>query len=78
MDMAAGVWRLGLEYRIGAVWGFTKRRLHNGQVVDGVDYWPELRECYDRLKTASGDWQTFPPYADQPPPDDFWAKLGDL
>ncbi len=78
LDMLAGVWRLGLAYRVGACWGFTKRRMSNGQVVDGVDYWPELQTCYGRLKAASGDWQHFPPYAVTPPVTPFWEPLGDL
>ncbi len=76
MDMLAGVWRLGIEYKVGALWGFTKRRMSGGQVVDGVLYWPELETCYERLQMASGDWQHFPPYA--APPETFWAPLGDL
>jgi hypothetical protein len=77
LDMLAGAWRLGLAYQVGALWGFTKRRLRNGTVVDGVDYWPELRECYERMKAASDDWEHFPPFSTVPP-ETFWAPLGDL
>lgn len=80
LDMLKAAWDLAIEFKVGAVWCYTLRKPITGPVIlDGILKFPDtIGVAVDRMRGASGDWQHFPPYAESPPPDSFWAKLGDL
>lgn len=76
LDMLAGVWRLGVFYKVGAFWCYTRRKPIAGPVIlDGLEKWPNLQTAVNRMKAASGDWQHFPPYHQ---PVEFFEPLGAL
>jgi hypothetical protein len=68
LDALSAMWGLGIDYEVGSIWAFTKARRAGTQLVDGVDYWPELQEAINRMKSASGDWKNFPPFSSATPP----------
>jgi len=68
VDRLHDVWALGVVLGVTAQIGFAKRRVYNGAVVDGLEYWPAIAESWARMKTASGAWQTFPVRSGSPTP----------
>lgn len=60
VDRLKALWDLALALHITAMVGFAKRRVYDGRLVDGVDYWPAIGEAWARMRAASANWQQFP------------------
>src|SRR6185369_9250788 len=62
-DVLGWLWPVTIHEGVTAVWGFAQRRGPH----DGLDAFPSLQECVDRMRAASPDWRLFPVAATPPP-----------